>query len=180
MEQFDPTAPYEARRDFYRQLTKDPEFLSLAPEDRQDVAKKILFPGERPVIGPPGEKEPTLVGRKIAAGAERILGGIAKAAPFPGVIKALTAPETVPEEQRNLGYLVNPIPEAVSDIFQRGVENVRSAFGHEPAKLIEDIGGAAPHSQSDCADYFPLGEWSTQSALRCDHGLTERKTKERR
>src|SRR3990167_11145098 len=56
MEQFDPTAPYEARRDFYRQLTKAPEFLALKPEDRQDVTKKFLFPEE---------EKPSIVGQVV-------------------------------------------------------------------------------------------------------------------
>src|SRR3990167_1274742 len=56
MEQFDPTAPYEARRDFYRQLTKDPEFLALKPEDRQDVTRKILFSDE---------EKPSIVGQVV-------------------------------------------------------------------------------------------------------------------
>ncbi len=144
MEQFDPTASYEARRDFYRQMVKDPDFQALKPEDRQDVARKILFPPERPIIGGPGTGEPSPTGLKIAAATEPVVRGLARLAPFPGAIKALTTPETVPEEQRSLGYLVNPLPEVATQVFQDVVGGVRSTLGHEPAKLIEDVAGSAP------------------------------------
>src|SRR3990167_9794714 len=93
MEQFDPTAPYEARRDFYRQMVKDPEFQALKPEDRQDVARKILFPPERPVIGPPGEGEPSPTGLKVAAAVEPVVSALSRLAPFPGAIRSFFRPD---------------------------------------------------------------------------------------
>src|SRR3990167_3243871 len=151
MEQFDPTAPYEARRDFYRQLVKDPEFQALKPKDRQDVAKKILFPPERPIIGGPGTGEPSPTGLKIAAAVEPAVSALSRLAPFKGLAKTIGG-ESVPvvgpgrpyPEMKNMGYLVNPLPEVVTQGFRDIVGGVRSTLGHEPAKLIEDVAGAAP------------------------------------
>ena len=150
MDQFDPTAPYEARRDFYRQLTKDPEFLGLSPEDRHDVAKKILFPPERPMISGPGTGELSPTGLKIAAAVEPAVSALSRLAPFPGAIRSFVRPETVPKVEiegkqiPDLGYQLNPLPEVVTQGFRDVVGGVRSTLGHEPAKLIENVAGAAP------------------------------------
>jgi len=135
MAEFNPQADMAERRKFYREVIKDPDFQALSDKDRHDVGRRILFPDF---------KEPSKILPKVAAGAERVLKGVAKAAPFPNLIRAFADPKSIPEEEKTLGTLIQPFPEVLTETFQRGVEGVRSTFGHNPAKLIEDTLGSLP------------------------------------
>jgi len=135
MPNLDPQASMAERRKFYREVVKDPDFRKLSPKDRHDVGRRILFPDF---------KQPSKILPKVAAGAERVLKGVAKAAPFPGLIKAFADPESIPEEEKTLGTLVQPFPEVLTETFQRVVEGTKRNISHGAGKLIEDTLGSLP------------------------------------
>ena len=137
---------YSARRDYYRQMAKDPDFQKLSPQDRLDVSRRVLFPE--------GKQESPL-----AAPVKQVTETMNKMVPFPGALKAMFKPEELPEQAYqhemidpnkgwynenlkrkglDLGYVLNPMPEAVSEGFGTAVEGIRNLFGHNAAKLAED------------------------------------------
>lgn len=149
MAEFNPGASYDQRREFYRELTKDPDFKALNDKDRIEVTRKVLYSGE--------PEKPSNFARFVegmAAGAE---GALRAVTPFPGLSRLATGPETIPEEvkakrdaagnvtqQGDLGYFINPMPEAIQEGTKLGIEGVRKVLGHDPAKLIEDTMAASP------------------------------------
>jgi len=68
------------------------------------------------------------------------LGALSTLAPFPGAIKALTGQKT----SGDLGELLNPFPEQVSKLTEKGLGAVENYFGSDSRKFIEDWMNSLP------------------------------------
>jgi hypothetical protein len=116
--------------------------------DIGDEAAPKALQQDIPKMAPPSTTLDDVVGlgasalNAVGRGASAVNRGAAKLMPFPGVLRALT--EDVPEAERNLGTLVNPMPTAVTDVFQGALGFTRKYLPHDAAKLIEDAMNALP------------------------------------
>lgn len=108
---------------------------------------------------------------------ESTLQGLSRAAPFPGVIKALTGQDT--SQYGTQGGVLNPLPEIITDPMSRALEGIRQSkfdfpgigTGKDVAKFIEDSMGVLPFHGSSLKGALPFEASPLRKTLASEAGV---------